>query len=76
MEVKPMRTINPDHQQRIKDLVVLWQLLALAGISIVSILTIWHLKRRGMIVRNRIKPPLIRSGTEIRPDEEQPQSQT
>lgn len=71
-----MRTINPDHQQRIKDLVVLWQLLALAGISIVSILTIWHLKRRGMIVRNRIKPPLIRSGTEIRPDEEQPQSQT
>ena len=71
-----MRTINPDHQQRIKDLVVLWQLLALAGITIVSILTIWHLKRRSMIVRNRIKPPLIRSGTEIRPDEEQPQSQT
>ena len=66
-----MHTINPDHQQRIKDLVVLWQMLALAGITIVSILTIWHLKRRGMIVRNRIKPPVIRSGIEIQPDEVQ-----
>ncbi|MFM7318594.1 MAG: hypothetical protein ACKO85_07120 [Isosphaeraceae bacterium] len=60
MTAKPP-LLQPD-KRRIADAVVLWQLLTLAGLVVVSVFTIWHLKRRGSIVRNRIEPPVIRSG--------------
>ncbi len=60
----------PPDKRRIRDAVVLWQLLTLAGLVLVSVFTIWHLKRRGSIVRNRIEPPVIRSGAvNLPPDE-------
>lgn len=59
----------PPDKRRIRDAVVLWQLLTLAGLVVVSVFTIWHLKRRGSIVRNRIEPPVIRSGALKNPPE-------
>ena len=57
----------PQEKKRIGDAVVLWQLLTLLGVVVVSIFAIWHLKRRGAIVRSRIAPPVIRSGVDQPP---------
>lgn len=61
--------VPPNLKRRILDLVVLWQAVTLGGILIVCLLIIWHLKRRGMIVRNRIKPPVIRPDLPVQVDD-------
>lgn len=62
MEVVPDVIQNLDKTDGVRDLVILWQLLTLGGIILITIFTIWHLKRRGMIVRNRINPPVLKTG--------------
>ena len=64
MEIAPVVIQNLDKGESVRNLVILWQLLTLGGIILITIFTIWHLKRRGMIVRNRINPPVLKTGWE------------
>ena len=37
---------------RIRKLVILWEIITLSGISMITIFIIWHLRRRAEIVKS------------------------
>jgi hypothetical protein len=63
---KPRRSTSD--RSRIRSAAYLWGTLTLSGVSILGGLTIWHLRRRGRLLRDRLGPP-----RDVRPltDEEQ-----
>lgn len=44
-------------RSRVRSAVFLWGTLTLSGVSILGALTVWHLNRRGRLVRDRLGPP-------------------
>lgn len=58
----------------VRQAVALWQLITLAGVGILSVFIIWHLRRRAAIVRGRIQPPKMRKSEFEIPAQESPES--
>ncbi|GIW88447.1 MAG: hypothetical protein KatS3mg108_2771 [Isosphaeraceae bacterium] len=56
MRTKP-QTDPAWRRRRVGEAVRLWGGIALGGVLILGGLTIWHLKRRGWLVRERLGPP-------------------
>jgi uncharacterized oligopeptide transporter (OPT) family protein len=50
--------IRPDAEKRRRAVqaLVLWESLVLIGIGAVSILSIWHLRRRSRLIRSKFRP--------------------
>ena len=53
---KPARTALGD-RKRIAQAAMLWGGMALTGIILVAVLTVWHLVRRGRVIRASLAPP-------------------
>ena len=45
---------------RIRKLVILWEIITLSGISMITIFIIWHLRRRAEIVKSNVRPTSIK----------------
>lgn len=58
----------------VRQAVALWQLITLAGVGILSLFIIWHLRRRAAMVRSRIQPPKMKPIDLELPSTESPQS--
>jgi hypothetical protein len=54
LEPKP---IDAEGRRRIRDATRMWGLSTLGGIAILAVLVIWHLVRRGRLLRDRLGPP-------------------
>jgi hypothetical protein len=48
-------------KSRIREAVVLWQLMTVGAIALIGSLIIWHLKRRGDLVKSKVSPPKMQS---------------
>jgi hypothetical protein len=61
-----------EQRRRVGQLARLWGELTLAGILILTALVLWHLRRRGRLIRERLGPPRRVRGLETelpeRPD--------
>ncbi|HEU5115940.1 MAG TPA: hypothetical protein VFT74_04620 [Isosphaeraceae bacterium] len=44
-------------RSRVGSAIALWGTLTLSGVSILGAFTLWHLKRRARLVRERLGPP-------------------
>lgn len=66
---RPARTASSD-RKRVAQAAMLWGGLALTGIILVAILTLWHLVRRGRVIRDSLAPP--RPITPLTPLDPQP----
>jgi hypothetical protein len=45
---------------RIRKMVILWEIITLSGISIITVFIIWHLRRRAEIVKSNVRPTSIK----------------
>lgn len=65
-----LAAIEPAPRRLVERAVLLWSGLTLAGIAIVAGFVIWHLVRRGRLLRDRLGPPKIVEWPELpaRPD--------
>lgn len=53
---KPERL--PGHRERkARQAAVLWGTLTLGGVGILALFVLWHLARRGRLLRDRLGPP-------------------
>ena len=52
-------TIPPEHRRLLARATSLWGFLTLSGVSILVGLTIWHLVRRGRLLRAAQPPPRV-----------------
>ncbi len=52
----PAKTANALRTRRAAQALVLWQAVVLTGISTVTVLSIWHLRRRSRMIRARLRP--------------------
>lgn len=61
--MKPADDGTPEDpkKKRIREIVVLWQLLTVGAIALIGSLVIWHLKRRADVVKSRVSPPKMQS---------------
>lgn len=48
---------NRDSRRRVGELARLWGEVTLGGILVVTGLALWHLRRRGRLLRDRLAPP-------------------
>jgi hypothetical protein len=54
----PMRKpATQGRERQARNAVVLWGSLTLGGIGILSAFALWHLARRGRLLRDRLGPP-------------------
>ena len=53
---RPTRVALED-RKRIVRATTLWGALALSGTSLIAVLSIWHLVRRGRVIRASLAPP-------------------
>jgi hypothetical protein len=44
-------------ERRARQAAVLWGKLTLGGIGILALFVLWHLSRRGRLIRDRLGPP-------------------
>lgn len=51
------KTDDPERRRRVGEALKLWGGLTLSGVVVLSALGIWHLRRRGWMVRERLGPP-------------------
>ncbi|MEO6811628.1 MAG: hypothetical protein ABI353_21150 [Isosphaeraceae bacterium] len=58
---------DPDARRRVAHLSVLWGGLALSGTLTLGVLLLWHLLRRGRLLRDSLPPPRARSLIEPEP---------
>ncbi|MEI7922099.1 MAG: hypothetical protein WCJ40_09340 [Planctomycetota bacterium] len=55
--------------ERIRKMVILWEIITLSGISIITVFIIWHLRRRAEIVKSNVRPTSIKNtGLELQAD--------
>ncbi|MCY2936605.1 MAG: hypothetical protein NT172_20890 [Planctomycetota bacterium] len=55
--------------ERIRKMVILWEIITLSGISMITIFIIWHLRRRAEIVKSNVRPTSIKNtGLELQAD--------
>ena len=57
MKAPERRANTPAGRRRIAGAATLWGILALSGTTILSALAIWHLVRRGRLLRESLGPP-------------------
>ena len=62
-----------DRKKKIRELVVLWQLITVGAIALIGALTIWHLKRRASLVKSRLSPPKMQNAPLELPEPERPE---
>jgi hypothetical protein len=60
----------PSARQRLGRLARLWGELTLGGIVLITLLSVWHLRRRAALVRDRLGPPRALPGLEAHRTEE------
>jgi hypothetical protein len=53
-------SLPPGARLRLGRLARLWGELTLGGILLITLLTLWHLRRRARLVRDRLGPPRAR----------------
>ncbi len=46
-------------RQRVERVVALWGVVTLVGVAILGLFVVWHLVRRGRLVRDRLGHPRI-----------------
>lgn len=65
MKPPERRPNTPAGRRRIANAATLWGALALSGTSIVAALAIWHLVRRGRLIRDSLGPPKAAPALEL-----------
>ena len=55
----PAPAVDPEAYRRIGHAAATWLGLTLAAIAILSVGVIWHLVRRGRLIRDRLGPPRV-----------------
>ena len=68
-EPEPARRLEPAERRRIARATMLWGGLALSGTTLVGGLAIWHLVRRGRVLRESLAPPRPIAPLDARPVE-------
>jgi hypothetical protein len=71
---KRRRPANDADRRRVGRLVAIWGGVTLGGVTILAALLIWHLVRRGRLIRDRLGPPKLVQWPE--PDESRPPDET
>jgi len=66
----PKSTASPSNRREAAKAVKLWAGVTLSSVSILGALTIWHLVRRGRVLRESLGPPKVVKLPEIVTDEE------
>lgn len=59
--------LRPEDRRNIARLTSLWGMLTLSGLTILAGMTIWHLIRRGRLIRSMLPPPRSVEPLEIPP---------
>lgn len=59
---------NREARRRVGEAARLWGELTLAGIAVLAALVLWHLKRRGRLLRDRLGPPRGKSPRDAWPE--------
>jgi len=54
--MNPPAKADDARTRRAAQALVLWQGLVLVGICVVTALSIWHLRRRANVIRDRLRP--------------------
>jgi hypothetical protein len=58
MEIdKPRVALRPEDRKKIASATKLWGYLTLSGVVLLAALTIWHIIRRGRLLRSSLAPP-------------------
>jgi len=52
----PAKSADKLRTRRAAQALALWQGVVLTGISTVTVLSIWHLRRRSRMIRDRLRP--------------------
>jgi hypothetical protein len=63
----PAPAVDPEAYRRIGHAAATWLGLTLAAIAILSVGVIWHLVRRGRLIRERLGPPRAVQLPELEP---------
>lgn len=61
------RRLAPAERRKIAKAATLWGGLVLTGTSLIAGLTIWHLIRRGRLLRDALDPPKPNTPLEVPP---------
>ena len=65
MKPSERRQNTPAERRRIARATIIWGVVALSGTTLVAVLAIWHLIRRGRLIQASLGPPKARSGLDL-----------
>jgi hypothetical protein len=66
------RRVDPEARRRIAEAAQIWVITCLSGVVVITALALWHLVRRGRMLRDQLRPPRDTRLPEIDSDRNNP----